>query len=239
MIVPKKLVGQQWQTLNQPTNDTFAKSCVQELLSAFLRYGRGPDEPTLKAGDFTIDTQTLGILDDGNYENDFDQMFATAIAKKPSTQLAIFFSPTKNGLSDAFGDFKRVAETRYGLHTVCIAAQAAHNARHYVNKNQQARNLLPQVMGNISMKLNLKLGNINHGFDIMPTLREKLFLQTDDPENMERVDTMILGGDVTHPLQGSADPSISAIVGSVDEHFAKYLGSVRYQKGGTEVSQSH
>jgi hypothetical protein len=149
--------------------------------------------------------------------------------------LAVLFSPAKNALPDVFGDFKRTAETRVGLHTVCIAGRAVNDAKTHKNKNGQIKNLLPQLLGNVSMKLNLKLGNINHSFSLADDVPDKMFLQSPDSNQNTLVDTMILGGDVTHPLRGSADPSIAAIVGSVDEHFAKYLGSVRYQQGGTEV----
>lgn len=86
---------------------------------------------------------------------------------------------------------------------------------------------LPQYMANVSMKLNLKLNHTNHTVQLPPDVNSLLSTANADP----LVDTLILGADVTHPLQDSPNPSIAAIVGSVDGHFARYLGSVRYQEG--------
>ena len=48
---------------------------------------------------------------------------------------------------------------------------------------------------------------------------------------------MLVGMDVTHPGPGSlkGTPSIAAIVGSVDEHYAQFPASMRIQKTRKEV----
>ncbi|KAF2023742.1 Piwi-domain-containing protein [Setomelanomma holmii] len=209
-------------------------ACVAQLITTFSAHGAAGNS-TLKASDFIVDDKTVCIEDGNQYEDGFDNLFEQAKAEDPPTELVVLFSPIKGGITDAFNDFKRTAETRHGLNTICIASKGAEAARYYVNKQGVARNLLPQVMENVSMKLNLKLGNINHSFDLAASLRNKLFLQSADSTKEKVVDTIILGGDVTHPLKGSADPSIAAVVGSVDDHLAKYPGSVRYQEGGTEI----
>jgi len=100
-------------------------------------------------------------------------------------------------------------------------------------------NRLGQYMGNVSMKVNLKLDHTNHSVELPADVRDLLIskaLPTSHDSPQEIIDTIILGADVTHPLKGSSKPSIAAIVGSVDKHLSRYLGSVRYQPGGKEVS---
>jgi eukaryotic translation initiation factor 2C len=84
-------------------------------------------------------------------------------------------------------------------------------------------------MTNIMMKINLKLGGINH---IVQPVADRL-----------RKDTMVLGADLIHPGTGAypGTPSIAAIVGSVDDHAGMCLGSMRLQnihKTDREVSKS-
>ncbi|KAI1523492.1 Piwi domain containing protein [Pyrenophora tritici-repentis] len=72
------------------------------------------------------------------------------------------------------------------------------------------------MMRNVMMKLNLKLGGINHVVDAVQTRLKS--------------HTVVLGADLVHPsgnLPGV--PSIASIVGSVDNHAGKCLGSMRLQ----------
>jgi len=90
---------------------------------------------------------------------------------------------------------------------------------------------LRQYMANVSMKLNLKLQHTNHGVNFPADVQDLLSIQ----DAAQQLDTIILGADVTHPTKSSPNPSIAAVVGSVDEHYANYPGSVRFQEGNTEV----
>jgi hypothetical protein len=250
LLVPVKERG---DLLNEFTNDKFGRECVNQLIKSFLDYGHASNDPRLDVQkDFTIDSQEFVVQEGKNYEADFKRLMAASKAKTPPAELAVMLSPVKGGLTDAFADFKRIAEVHYGMYSICIAAKAAHDARYPPAGGGAARNLLPQYMGNVAMKLNLKLGNVNHSFELDPSLEQKMFTtvgktvvasvrgQKQEQRHEQRaVDTMILGGDVTHPAKGSTDPSIAAVVGSVDDRFAKYPGSVRYQKGSTEVRTSH
>ncbi|KAF2765418.1 stem cell self-renewal protein Piwi, partial [Teratosphaeria nubilosa] len=75
---------------------------------------------------------------------------------------------------------------------------------------------------NVALKLNIRLGNVNHVLSA-PTYKD-LALSSE-------LDTIILGADVIHPGAGATKgtPSIAAVVGSVHEHFAEYFGSMRRQ----------
>ncbi|CAK4034175.1 Piwi-domain-containing [Lecanosticta acicola] len=77
-----------------------------------------------------------------------------------------------------------------------------------------------------AMKINVRLGNENHavssGFEDLSTNKT--------------CDTLVLGADLIHPKQSSAEgtPTIAALVGSVNGSFAKFLGSARRQDRGNE-----
>ncbi|KAF2644033.1 Piwi-domain-containing protein [Massarina eburnea CBS 473.64] len=83
-------------------------------------------------------------------------------------------------------------------------------------------------MCNVAMKTNLKLGNINHAIDMT---------SSDIEQASQDVDLIILGADVTHTQRESAIdmPSLAAVVGSVDETFGKFLGSMHPQGHNEEV----
>jgi eukaryotic translation initiation factor 2C len=84
-----------------------------------------------------------------------------------------------------------------------------------------------ELMTNVMMKLNLKLGGVNH---IVDAVKTEL-----------KADTMVLGADLIHPSPNAfpSTPSIASMVGSVDDHAGKCLGSMRLQsidKTDREVS---
>jgi eukaryotic translation initiation factor 2C len=85
-----------------------------------------------------------------------------------------------------------------------------------------ARDSNPQVLANICLKINAKVGGVNNA--IVPKLRCPVF--KDQP-------VIFLGADVTHPSpQGfnKDQPSIAAVVGSIDNMMCKYACQVRCQK---------
>ncbi|KAF2502766.1 stem cell self-renewal protein Piwi, partial [Lophium mytilinum] len=86
-----------------------------------------------------------------------------------------------------------------------------------------------QYFSNLALKFNIKGRGINH------TLRNEFSLLMGGANRA--LDTIVLGADVSHPPGNGPDgsPSIAAVVGSVDEHFMTYLGSMRLQAGRTEI----
>lgn len=98
-----------------------------------------------------------------------------------------------------YRSLKNICERKFGLHSVCMVENLKKNDNAFV-----------QYMQNISMKLNLKFGGINHTA-FAPTERFP--------------DTMFLGADLIHAPSGT----IAAIVGSVDPAVGRCLGSVRLQ----------
>ncbi|KAF2122669.1 Piwi domain-containing protein [Lophiotrema nucula] len=90
-----------------------------------------------------------------------------------------------------------------------------------------------QHMSNLALKVNLKMGGDNHWLD---AAKFNAYL------GGRKDETIVLGADVAHPGSGTVEgvPSVACIVGSVDNRFMKYLGSMRLQAGGQEkIKEEH
>ncbi|KAK0867858.1 hypothetical protein LTR87_014414 [Friedmanniomyces endolithicus] len=120
---------------------------------------------------------------------------------------------------DTYACVKRVADLDLGIQTICAASGKA------------VLRWSPQTVSNICLKYNVKSargGRDNHHFD-----KEDLrVLRSAD----QQADTIVIGADVTHPGKGSsmATPSIAAVVGSADDQFMQFPGSMRLQRGSKE-----
>ncbi|KAK1815906.1 hypothetical protein LTR12_009691 [Friedmanniomyces endolithicus] len=120
---------------------------------------------------------------------------------------------------DTYACVKRVADLDLGIQTICAASGKA------------VLRWSPQTVSNICLKFNVKSargGRDNHHFDG----KDLRILRSAD----ERADTIVIGADVTHPGKGSAiaTPSIAAVVGSADDQFMQFPGSMRLQRGSKE-----
>jgi eukaryotic translation initiation factor 2C len=98
------------------------------------------------------------------------------------------------------------------------------------NLEKNMNNLTP-YMGNLAMKLSMRLGNTNH--EIAPEDLKPL------EASKAAVNCMMLGADVTHPSAGSSmgARSIAAVVGSMDHRFAVFSGQMRLQEARQERIQ--
>lgn len=109
---------------------------------------------------------------------------------------------------------KRVADLRLGLNTIVI--------------NHQGSRFDDQKGSNIALKYNLKLGQTNHFLDnnSLRAIRS----------SGQRCDTIVIGADVTHPGKAAihGTPSIAAVVGSIDDVFMRFPGSMRLQRSRKE-----
>ncbi|KAF8637180.1 hypothetical protein AX17_002993 [Amanita inopinata Kibby_2008] len=105
---------------------------------------------------------------------------------------------------------KRIGDIELGIHTIHMQLGKALNEP----RKQD------QYLSNVALKVNTKLGGINHKLDdaAMQWLRKK--------------STMMVGIDVTHAGPGSrlGTPSIAAVVASVDDTFVQFPASLRIQK---------
>ncbi len=104
-----------------------------------------------------------------------------------------------------YGEIKRVADNVIGVVTQCVQSKFVQMPK-------------PQVISNISMKINAKLGGINH--IICKDIQASVFKEP----------VIVFGADVTHPQAGdSISPSIAAVVASVDLQASMYTAVVHAQ----------
>lgn len=191
---------------------SFAINCVEQLYKAMGKYCGNGQPPK------------YSLIKKAVTENNSAAEIRQAFQDKGLVQggyLAILIIPMRKGMPGVFANFKRIADQEFGAHALCMTAEAA------------STKMIDQYMANVCMKLNVKLGHTNHRVLFPEILKKKLFGQSSP--GGERFDTMILGADVTHPAPGGSGPSITAVVGSVDQYCGKFFGSVRYQEGGEEV----
>lgn len=110
---------------------------------------------------------------------------------------------------------KRITSVNLGIRTQCMLLPNA-------LKDERKQD---QYLSNVALKVNTKLGGINHRLDAnaMNWLTQKK--------------TMMVGIDVTHPGPSSVrgTPSIAGVVGSIDKDFVQFPASLRLQKSKQEV----
>ena len=112
---------------------------------------------------------------------------------------------------------KTLCDTKLGIHSICMQLEKA-----LKDPGKQ-----DQYFSNVALKVNTKLGGINHTIDD----RALGWLKT--------TSTMVVGMDVTHPSPSSIQgtPSVAAVVANVDNTFAQFPVSLRVQKGREEVGK--
>ncbi|KAI6654721.1 argonaute 1 [Oopsacas minuta] len=119
---------------------------------------------------------------------------------------------------DMYKHIKRICDSDLGVLSQCIKDKNIFKA----NKS---------VLANICLKINAKLGGVNHDIDTSNTSFGELFKKP----------IMFIGADVNHPHVGMDEvmPSIAAAVGSIDSKLAKYVSSVRFQKHSRSVESKN
>ena len=137
----------------------------------------------------------------------------TAVYNKyPGLQMIVAFingKPFPMENKDMYGHIKCVCDSELGVNSQCI-------------KDRNLFRINKSTIANICLKLNAKLGGVNHTVDMSRTPSAELFKRP----------IMIIGADVAHPGPGTDEftPSIAAMVGSLDSKLAKYHSCVRFQK---------
>lgn len=146
---------------------------------------------------------------DAQIKDIFRKMFAAP--RKPRFVLCIL----PYGDVAIYNSIKTVADTKAGIHTVCVIGQ-----KFMKDGPRQA-----QYFGNVALKFNLKAGGTN---------------QTIDPAKLGVVGegkTMVVGVDVTHPSPGSKDgaPSVAGVVASRDQYLGQWPGTWAIQESRKEM----
>ncbi|KAK4963883.1 hypothetical protein LTR66_012595 [Elasticomyces elasticus] len=140
------------------------------------------------------------------------------LAKQAGARLVIMFLKNNTGFNPYhYAAFKYTADLVVGIQSLCI------------NEGKYSTQIVgPGYLANVAMKVNLKFCNTNHSVKYSsPKL-----LNEDN-----KIDTLILGADATHPSPGSSGwyPSTTAVVGSVDDRFGRFPGSIHFQSPGQEI----
>lgn len=140
-----------------------------------------------------------------------------------------------NGDSAIYEGIKHLCDVRLDVATVCV-------------QSVKIRKCNPHYLANVALKVNMKLGGINHKLD------------GSGGEWLKSASTMVVGMDVTHPGPGSSVgcrkhimmfppsiishvpfftvlTSIAAVVASVDSDFAQYPVAMDMQSSRSEVLQ--
>lgn len=134
-----------------------------------------------------------------------------SLSEKPELILVLLSSGDKH----IYSGLKHLCDVWLDVHTVCV-----HQEKIRREKGQL------QYFANVALKLNMKLGGVNHDLD-----QESMRWLRQEP-------TMLVGMDVTHPGPGSVKgtPSIAAVVASVDDKYAQFPASLNIQETRKEVS---
>ncbi|KAF8128683.1 Piwi domain-containing protein [Boletus edulis] len=151
-------------------------------------------------------------------KNPSDLMRRAAIDTIKNTLLSVKPKPTlllvmlSSGDKATYEGLKHLCDVFLDVATVCV-------------QSSKIRKSSPQYFANVALKVNMKMGGINHKLDS----RSGAWLN--------KVPTMIVGMDVTHPSPGSAvgTPSIAAVVASVDNSYAQYPASLEIQESKKEM----
>ncbi|CAH7687749.1 Piwi domain-domain-containing protein [Phakopsora pachyrhizi] len=127
---------------------------------------------------------------------------------KSKPKLIVCFLKDKNAWQ--YRQIKVFGDSQRGLATQCLAIDKV------VSKGNA------QYYANVSLKINAKLGGINHA------VGERGPIFKTEP-------TMLMGADVTHPGMDSIEPSVAAVVGSTNEHGLGYAAEFSVQPGRQEI----
>ena len=125
--------------------------------------------------------------------------------KTEHTKLQLIFCVLPDTRKALYGEIKRVADNVIGVVTQCVQSKFMLAPK-------------PQVIANITMKVNAKLGGINH------------IICKDAQADVFKEPIIVFGADVTHPQTGdSISPSIAAVVASINLQASSYTAIVRAQ----------
>jgi eukaryotic translation initiation factor 2C len=141
--------------------------------------------------------------------------------KKPSMILVVL----ANGDKHVYNGLKHLLDVYLKVPSICVQE----------SKFKKEKGQL-QYFGNVALKINMKMGGVNHKLTDPPGSRPTLTWLRDPSQP-----TMLVGMDVTHPSPGSVrgTPSVAAVVATIDDNFAQFPASLKIQETRKEVSIWH
>ncbi|KAK9837636.1 hypothetical protein WJX74_001800 [Apatococcus lobatus] len=132
----------------------------------------------------------------------------------------LFVCVPRKEKDSAYEPMKRAGDSFLGIVSQCFCANKAGIGEPYRGRREQ-------YLSNLAMKVNAKLGGKNLQLPDTPDL----------PPWTKRP-YMVLGADVTHPMGFSeSEPSIAAVVGSMDRYLSRYAAEVQLQPHRLEIIQ--
>ena len=155
--------------------------------------------------------------DDLRKKEQIRQEFKRVHKGYPGLQMIVVFInrwkpfPLEN--KEMYGHIKTICDSELGVNSQCIKD----NNLYRINKS---------TIANICMKMNAKLGGINHTVEMSSSPSAELFKRP----------IMFIGADVNRSLNDKFSPSIVAMVGSIDSKLAKYVSCVRFQKRDRSIA---
>jgi len=146
----------------------------------------------------------------GSMEEKLKQAVKHFEGENKKLEMILIIFPFKAG--NLYDKIKQLGDMKYNLTTQCCLKTTLY----------KGDSLNKQVVGNICLKINAKLGGINH-----------VLAAKSKPPVLKRP-VMVMGADVSHPAPESRGlkPSIAAIVASVEPKAANYEVEIRIQDGG-------
>jgi len=178
---------------------------VDEVMYQRLRLS---DKPVLRESNNAEARKTYQVLIEKWYKDIKSEIEA---GMKDMTQCSFIVVLLPSTDAYVYDQIKRMGDLEIGVITQCCQRKP------FMKGNGQ-------YLSNVAMKVNLKLGGVNHHVK---------------PQELPGTDqnTIIMGIDVTHPSPGSKDnaPSIAASVASIDANFAQYRPDIRVQAARREM----
>ncbi|KAL7268541.1 hypothetical protein RUND412_008830 [Rhizina undulata] len=190
-------------------------------------HGRNVDENSLNK--FVMNCgntfRTYGISVDNprgeyitaNQQGDIERVIGELIAKiershKQRPNLILFLLSSQS--TEPYATIKHICDTVFGVASQCMLADKS-----VFGKGQ------PQYLGNISLKVNIKLGGVNS------VVQDDFFMSRR---------TMLIGCDASHPnpsqrRMNPPPPSFTALAGSYDSFCSRYTAVTSSQAAGTEI----
>jgi len=140
-------------------------------------------------------------------ENDFEAIVNEYKKINAKLDLIMIIFPAKGG--PIYDKVKLLGDIRFKIPTQCVLKRTLF----------KAGRINYQVVSNICLKINSKLGGVNHV--LAPSSRPKLFKRP----------FMVMGADVSHasPESKGEKPSIAAVVASFDAKASNYACEIRVQ----------
>ncbi|KAK0940183.1 hypothetical protein LTR29_008236 [Friedmanniomyces endolithicus] len=208
----KTPVGQQQQDVDRHLGEAMTNSINLRLQEHGISFR--PNQPL----NYTNAEKSLGAFETDRELKDYINLRFKNSRDWPRTQL--FLILLHDTSSDNYARLKRVADQMLGLHTVCLTGSKFTNG--YPRDG---------LFTNLALKFNIKLRGQNHQVSA-GTARNTVSAFA----ALEKDETIVIGADVSHaPTQMSNCPSVAAVVGSLDEDYANFGGSMRLQASKQEV----